>query len=114
MAYQEYHAKNRFIMKLIDTLCEKGLNTEIYEVNLRIQSQYGKIRTRKNPVFGHFSRSIIYSLSHVLVLKIVDIVRYLKFRRSFAFLKVATYLANISLFKFNNRDTDKSWKYVQS
>ena len=26
-------------------------------VSLRIQSEYGKIRTRKNPVFGHFSRS---------------------------------------------------------
>ena len=27
------------------------------EVNLRIQSEYGKIRTRKNFVFRHFSRS---------------------------------------------------------
>ena len=26
-----------------------GLNTEIYGVNLRIQSEYGKIRTRKTP-----------------------------------------------------------------
>ena len=34
-----------------------GLNTEIYGVNLRIQSEYRKIRTRKNSVFGHFSRS---------------------------------------------------------
>ena len=34
-----------------------GLNTEIYRVNLRIQSKYGKIRTRKNSVFGLFSRS---------------------------------------------------------
>ena len=32
-----------------------GLNTEIYEVNLRIQSEYGKIPTRKNSVLGHFS-----------------------------------------------------------
>ena len=31
-----------------------GLNTEIY---LRVQSEYKKIRTRKNSVFGHFSRS---------------------------------------------------------
>ena len=35
-----------------------GLNTEIYAVNLRIQSEYGEIRTRKNFVFGHFSRSV--------------------------------------------------------
>ena len=36
-----------------------GLNTEIYEVNLRIQSEYRNIRTRNNSVFGHFSRSDI-------------------------------------------------------
>ena len=35
-----------------------GLNTEIYGVNLCIQSEYRKIRTRKNSVFGHFSRSV--------------------------------------------------------
>ena len=34
-----------------------GLNTKIYSVNLRIQSKYREIRTRKNSVFGHFSRS---------------------------------------------------------
>ena len=34
-----------------------GLNTEICGVNHRIQSKYGKIRTRKNSVFGQFSRS---------------------------------------------------------
>ena len=33
------------------------LNTGIYSVNLRIQAEYRKIRTRKNSVFGHFSRS---------------------------------------------------------
>ena len=34
-----------------------GLSTETYEINLCIQSKYGKIRTRKNSAFGHFSRS---------------------------------------------------------
>ena len=34
-----------------------GLNTEIYGVNLRIQSEYRKIRTKNNSVFGHFSHS---------------------------------------------------------
>ena len=34
-----------------------GLNTERYEVSLRIQSECGKIRTRNNSVFGHFSGS---------------------------------------------------------
>ena len=31
-----------------------GLNTERYSVSLRNQSEYGKIRTRKNSVFGQF------------------------------------------------------------
>ena len=34
-----------------------GLNTEIYSVNLCIQSKYRKIRTRKKVVFEHFPRS---------------------------------------------------------
>ena len=33
-----------------------GLNTEIYSVNICIQSEYRKIQTRNNSVFGHFSR----------------------------------------------------------
>ena len=36
------------------------LKTEIYEVNLRIQSKYRKIRTRDKSVFGHFSRSACF------------------------------------------------------
>ena len=39
-----------------------GLNTEIYFVNLRIQSEYRKIRTRNNSVFEHFSRSKLIPL----------------------------------------------------
>ena len=35
-----------------------GLNTEIYCINLRIQSEYGKIKTRKYSVFGHFLHSV--------------------------------------------------------
>ena len=35
-----------------------GLNTERYFVALCIQSECRKIRTRKNSVFGHFSRSV--------------------------------------------------------
>ena len=45
-----------------------GLNTEIYFVNLRIQSEYRKIRTRSNFVFGHFSRSVIYT--HILKVRL--------------------------------------------
>ena len=36
------------------------LNMEIYGVNLLIQSEYRKIRTRKNFVFGQFSRSVCF------------------------------------------------------
>ena len=35
-----------------------GLNTEIYGVNHRIQSEYRKIRTRKNYLSGYFSRRV--------------------------------------------------------
>ena len=42
-----------------------GLNTEIYGVNLRIQSKYGKIRTRKNSVFEHFSRSVAEKIDNL-------------------------------------------------
>ena len=34
-----------------------GLNTEMYSINLCIRSKCRKIRTRKNSVFWHFSRS---------------------------------------------------------
>ena len=37
-----------------------GMNTEVYGVNLPIQSEYRKIRARKYSVFGHFSRSVIF------------------------------------------------------
>ena len=30
----------------------------VFGLNLRIQSEYKKIRTRKNSVFGHFSRNV--------------------------------------------------------
>ena len=45
---------------LVCTFPVFGLNTEIYEVNLRIQFEYRKKRTRKISVFGHFSRSGTY------------------------------------------------------
>ena len=39
-----------------------GLNTGIYSVNLRIQSEYKKIRTRNNSGFELFSRSTLAAL----------------------------------------------------
>ena len=35
----------------------KSSRSQLYSVNPGIQSEYWKIRTRKNSVFGHFSRS---------------------------------------------------------
>ena len=39
---------------MLRTLREKCPNTDFFLV--RFQSKYGKIRTRKNSVFGHFLR----------------------------------------------------------
>ena len=73
-----------------------------HEVNLRIQSEYRKIRIRNNSVFGHFSRSVVFgckentydlhfkpqyqekifdfvvflSLFHCFQAKIIDLVNY--------------------------------------
>ena len=46
---------------------------EIYGVNLRFQSEYRKIRTRKNSFFGNFSRSVFlicynFKLTHLPIL----------------------------------------------
>ena len=49
-----------------------GLNTEINGVNLRIQSEQRKIRTRNKSVFGHFSRSVglpVFPIFSLVVLK---------------------------------------------
>ena len=35
-----------------------GLNTDRHGVSLRINFECGKVRTRKNSVFGHFSRNV--------------------------------------------------------
>ena len=49
-----------------------GLNTEIYRVNFQIQSEYRKIRTRKNSVFGHFLRSDIRRVDIKTSLKLIE------------------------------------------
>ena len=50
-----------------------GLITEVYGVNLCIQSEYGKIRSRKN-IFGHFLRSEL----HILLTHLPKATSYLK------------------------------------
>ena len=56
IALREKCLNAKFFLVRIFVLFE--LNTDIYSVNLRIQSEYGKIRTRKDSVFGHFSHSV--------------------------------------------------------
>ena len=60
-----------------------GLNTTRYGVYLRIQSECGKIRTRKNSVFGHFSRCAMrekrMSRSIILSLKIQMLIHWIKY-----------------------------------
>ena len=48
------------------------LNTKIYSVNLRIQSEYGKILTRRNSVFGHFSRSESLKISSTFKFNLIS------------------------------------------
>ena len=66
------YVQPKIIFKVIFSLCKKCPNRsffwsvfsrisaefEIYSVNIRIQSEYGKIQTRKNSISGHFSRSV--------------------------------------------------------
>ena len=46
------------------------LNADIYSVNLRILSKYGKIRIRKKIIFKQFSRSRPTAVMAIVVLKI--------------------------------------------
>ena len=48
------------------------LNTERYKVSLRIQSEYGKILTRNNSIFGHFlcSANAMNLTPHLPIVKI--------------------------------------------
>ena len=54
-----------------------GLNMKIYGVNLSIQSEYRKIRTRNNSIFGHFSCSdrylheMLYQLYFSVLFKLI-------------------------------------------
>ena len=59
----EVHCVKSFQIRSFSGPCFRvfGLNTQIYSVNLRIQSEYRKIRTRKNSVFGHFSHNGLFT-----------------------------------------------------
>ena len=47
-----------FLLSILRKLCEKCPNTDfLWSIFSRIQYEYGKTWTSKNPVLGHFSRS---------------------------------------------------------
>ena len=48
-----------FLVRIFPHSDWMGRNTK-YEISLRIQSECGKIRTRNNSVFGHFSDSVSF------------------------------------------------------
>ena len=43
-----------------------GLNTETYGVNLRIQSECGKIQTRKTPNKNAFHAVLVVNFEHIM------------------------------------------------
>ena len=119
------------------SLCEKCPNTELFlfpiflysdwirrVANLRIQPEYGKIRSRNNSVFGHFSRSVIRTtINHPLCECVPFNVQ--ENIKDYFFLKKAAgynswilyvkeicqpYPTNIYWFKVNNRNTRKRCK----
>ena len=54
-----------------------GLNTKIYSINIRIQFEYRKIRTRKVSIFRHFSYSA--TLKNIWQLKPISIAQTLQY-----------------------------------
>ena len=78
-----------------------GLNTGRYGVSLRILSECGKIRTRKNSIFWHFSRSVTVHFHLCLNVNLE------KNNWWFFVIIFAVYLAKVSLLKLNNRKTRK-------
>ena len=46
-----------------------GLNTKIFRLNLRVQSEYGKIQAEENSNFGHSNFSRSGSNSHEIIIQ---------------------------------------------
>ena len=59
---QHNHSNKRLDNQIVFKKLLESLEIPLwYEVSLCIQSKCGKIQTRKFPVFGHFSRSVLNS-----------------------------------------------------
>ena len=70
---------------------------EIYFVNLRIQSEYRKIRTRNKSVFGHFSRSEMVRIVALMMLFVKKLKTKIKQRKMITSDEVATILITITM-----------------
>ena len=75
-----------------------GLNTERYEISLRIQSECGKIQTRKNSVFGHIS----YSVNPIHIVPVADSCLLWEHQRSWESEIFREFLKFIKVFGFKN------------
>ena len=63
----EYHCMKSIQIRSYFWSVFSSIRTEYGEIlSLRIQSEYRKMRTRKNSVFGHFSGSVSSSSSLVI------------------------------------------------
>ena len=68
-----------------------GPNMEMYSVNLRIQPKFRKIRTRKNSLFGHFSRSDMKIKKTLFLSPIYPLTNTITYRQKvFIYLKVTS------------------------
>ena len=80
-----YQTISKLILKSLPSisysLCEKCPNTEFFLVC--IKSEYRKIRTRKNSVFGHFSRTDYYTQNPYLKNLIPVIAWRLKYKKKY-------------------------------
>ena len=68
-----------------------GLNTERCFVFLHIQSECGKIRTRRNSVFGHISHSDICNCIYIYVYSSVHIYTYVYYQDTSVYVYRWTY-----------------------
>ena len=62
-SFRDYHCVKSVSIRSFSVPCFSafGLNTESYSVSFRIQSEYGKIRTRKTPITDFFTQCIIHT-----------------------------------------------------
>ena len=91
---------------------------EIYGVNYRIQSEYRKIRTRKNSLFGHFSRSEPATLPENKFFSLIflnDVAKILRNFLEFKYLtsSIAEHFVNLKNKNFRSKNFDLFLKLLR-